>query len=409
VTRLRPPAVSEGQLAEFIRDGISLGSAESAGRAASGPGGAERGSTYERVARLPLAIDGCELLPLVRDTSSGFTKVSIVVRLSGGGHAGEGEDITWDQIDQIEFLRGGDRLTWLRGARTFDEFSTLLGLANLFPVEPIRDSARFYRRWAFESAALDLALRQSGLSLQEVVRRPARPVSFVASIRIGDPPSLRPLHALLGVDPQLRFKLDPTTGWDDGLVGELARLDCVDVVDMKGWYRNVNVAMNPDADLYRRVVGGLPDAWIEDPAIDDSTTDVLERHRDRITWDEPIHSVADIEALPWRPRMLNVKPARFGSVRALFDTYDYCAARGIGAYGGGMFEQGPGRGQLQYLASLFHPDTPNDVAPAGYNLQSPPRVLPRSPLPPDPHSTGFRWGTYDGRRSIREHVAEAPV
>ena len=30
----------------------------------------------------------------------------------------------------------------------------------------------------------------------------------------------------------------------------------------------------------------------------------------------------------------------------LFDAYDYCAARGIGAYGGGMFEQGPGRGQL---------------------------------------------------------------
>ena len=97
---------------------------------------------------------------------------------------------------------------------------------------------------------------------------------------------------------------------------------------------------------------------------------MLERHRDRITWDEPIHSVADIEGLPWRPRMLNLKPARFGSVRALFDTYDYCAAHGIGAYGGGMFEQGPGRGQLQYLASLFHPDTPNDVAPTDYNLQT---------------------------------------
>ena len=125
-------------------------------------------------------------------------------------------------------------------------------------------------------------------------------------------------------------------------------------------------------------------------------------HRERITWDEPIQSVADIEALPWRPRMLNLKPARFGSVRALFDAYDYCAANGIGAYGGGMFEQGPGRGQLQYLASLFHPGTPNDVAPAGYNLQSRSDELPRSPLAPSPHPTGFRWGTYDGRRSIRE-------
>ena len=374
-----------------------------------GPGGTESGSTYARVARLPVAIERCELLPLVRDTSSGFTKVSTVVRLSGEGHEGEGEDITWDQIDQIEFLRGGNQLTWLRGARTFDEFSTLLGLADLFPVDPIRDSARFYRRWAFESAALDLALRQNGLSLHDAVGRPAQPVTFVASLRIGDPPSLGPLQARLGADPEIRFKLDPTPTWDDDLVGALADLGCVDVVDMKGYYRNAYVAVDTDAGLYRRVMEGLPDAWIEDPALEDSTARLLERHRDRITWDEPIHSIADIEALPWRPRMLNLKPARFGSVRALFDTYDYCAAHGIGAYGGGMFEQGPGRGQIQYLASLFHPDGPNDVAPPGYNFQSPSRDLPQSPLAPQPHTTGFRWGTYDRRRTIRDQVTGVPA
>jgi hypothetical protein len=364
--------------------------------------------TYARVAGLPVDIERCELLPLVRDTSSGFTKVSIVVRLSGGGHEGEGEDVTWDQIDQIELLRGGAQLTWLRGTRTFDEFSTLLGLANLFPVEPIRDSARLYRRWAFESAALDLALRQSGLSLQDALDRPARPVNFVASVRIGEPPSLAALHARRGVDPSVRFKLDPTPGWDDDLISELARLGGVEIVDLKGSYRNLTVAMEPETGLYRRVIEGLPDAWIEDPALEDSTAGLLEPHRDRITWDEPIRSVADIAALPWRPRMLNLKPARFGSVRALFDTYDYCAQHGIGAYGGGMFEQGPGRGQLQYLASMFHPDAPNDLAPAGYNLESLSRELLRSPLAPQPHPTGFRWGTYDGRRTIREPAGEAP-
>ena len=393
----------------MTRDGVSPRATDNAAPGANPPGGTDSGLTYACLAGLPVAIERCELLPLVRDTSSGFTKVSIVARLSGAGHHGEGEDITWDQIDQIEFLRGGDRLTWLRGARTFDEFSTLLGLADLFPVEPIRDSARFYRRWAFESAALDLALRQSGLSLHDALGRPAGPVNFLASVRIGDPPSLGPLHARLGADPELRFKLDPTPGWDDDLVRELARLGRVDVVDMKGCYRNANVAMDVDAGLYRRVIEGLPDAWIEDPALEDSTAGLLERNRDRITWDEPIHSVGDIETLPWRPRMLNVKPARFGSVRAVFDTYDYCAAHGIGVYGGGMFEQGPGRGQLQYLASLFHPDAPNDVAPEGYNLPSPSRDLPRSPLAPEPHATGFRWGTYDSRRTIREQITGVPV
>jgi hypothetical protein len=393
----------------LTRDAIPPRVDGSAGSGANPAAAPESGSTYAHVAGLPLVIERCELQPLVRDTTSGFTKVSIVVRLGGASHVGEGEDITWDQIDQIEFLRGGDDLTWMHGTRTLEEFSRLLGLANLFPVEPIRDSARFYRRWAFESAALDLALRQNGLSLQDAVGRLARPVNFVASIRIGDPPSLLPLHVRLGMDPGLRFKLDPTPSWDDDFVGELARLGCVDVIDLKGCYRNVNVAMDPEAGLYRRVIDGLPNAWIEDPALESSTEGMLERHRDRITWDEPIHSVADIERLLWRPRMLNLKPARFGSVRALFDAYDYCAAHGIGAYGGGMFEQGPGRGQLQYLASLFHPGTPNDVAPPGYNLESPSYELPHSPLAPEPHSTGFRWGSYDGRRSVREQISGAPV
>jgi hypothetical protein len=387
------------RLAELTRGWVSVRATEGAGDA---PGATRTRSTYARVAQLPVVIERCVLVPMVRDTSSGFTKVSLVVRLMGNGHEGQGEDITWDQIDQLEFLRDAGRVSWLRGRRTFDEVSNLLGLAELFPVEPIRDSARFYRRWAFESAALDLALRQNGLSLQDAVARAARPVNFVASVRIGDPPSLGPLTARRRIDPALHFKLDPTRSWDDDLVRELARLGCVDVVDMKGSYSNATVAMEPEADLYRRVIEGLPGAWIEDPAIVGETMGLLERHRDRITWDEPIHCVADIEALPWPPRMLNIKPARFGSVRSLFDTYDYCTSHGIGAYGGGMFEQGPGRGQLQYLASLFHPAGPNDLAPAGYNLQAPARDLPRSPLAPEPHETGFRWGTYDTRRTIRE-------
>jgi hypothetical protein len=76
----------------------------------------------------------------------------------------------------------------------------------------------------------------------------------------------------------------------------------------------------------------------------------------------------------------------------LFAAYEHCEANDIGMYGGGQFELGPGRGQIQYLASLFHADTPNDVAPGGYNLPEPPPGLPSSPIPPAPSKTGFRWG-----------------
>ena len=83
-----------------------------------------------------------------------------------------------------------------------------------------------------------------------------------------------------------------------------------------------------------------------------------------------------------------MKPSRFGSVERLFAAYDYCDERAIGAYGGGQWELGPGRGQIQLLAALFHPGTPNDVAPREFNLE--PRAgLPESPLAVGQRETGF--------------------
>ena len=165
-------------------------------------------------------------------------------------------------------------------------------------------------------------------------------------------------------------------------------------------YRKVAPHLAPDAIFASNTSGlsinkladAFPDAWIEDPALTDETDRVLEPHRDRITWDAPIHSVADIDALPFPPRMVNIKPSRFGRLRELFDAYDYCDEHGIGAYGGGQFELGVGRGHIQYLASLFHPDTPNDVAPGDYNAPEPPPGLPTSPLEPQVAPVGFRWG-----------------
>jgi hypothetical protein len=180
--------------------------------------------------------------------------------------------------------------------------------------------------------------------------------------------------------------------WTPELVADLAALGVVDSVDLKGQYKGTVVDNPADPALYRLVAEGFPEAWIEDPALTAETEPVLEPHRDRITWDAPIHSVADIEALPFPPRMVNIKPSRFGTLRRLFEAYDYCAGREIGMYGGGQFELGVGRGQIQHLASVFHADTPNDVAPGGYNLSPLDPELPESPLPPAPGAPGFRWG-----------------
>jgi hypothetical protein len=348
-------------------------------------------TTYASLAGLPVEIEHYELEPLEMEVSSEFTRLSTVVRLHGAGEEGVGEDVTYDALDHVANQDAGPVLP-LAGSQTLASFSARLAELELFPAPPVRDVSHLYRRWAFESAALDLALRQAKTTLGAALDREPRPVTFVVSLRLGGPPSIEPVRRRLERYPGLRFKLDPTSDWTDALIRELVATHAVDSFDFKGFYVGTPVDQPADPVLYRRVVEAFPDAWLEDPALTDETRPVLAGNEHRITWDAPIHSIADIEALPFPPRMVNVKPSRFGSLEALLACYDYLAERGIGAYGGGQFELGPGRGQIQYLASLFHPDTPNDVAPAGYNDPSLPDGLPPSPLPPAPAPIGFRWG-----------------
>ncbi|HSK14868.1 MAG TPA: hypothetical protein VK915_01730 [Gaiellaceae bacterium] len=350
-------------------------------------------ATYDRVRDLPLEIEEYGLEGLEAQASEDFTRLTTVIRLRGGGHEGVGEDVTYSSEDQLALQAEGPALP-LAGSHTLDSFSQLLDRLALFPSGPGMPAFLDYRRWAYESAALDLALRQAGVSLAEAVGREPQPVTFVVSMRLDEPPTVEPVRRFLDRYPALRFKLDPTSDWSAELVAELAATGSVDTVDLKGAYKGTPVDQAGDPDLYRRVAEGFPSAWIEDPDLNEATDAVLVPHRDRITWDAPIHSAADIDGLAFAPKTINVKPSRFGSVQRLFEGYDYAEEKGMAVYGGGQWELGPGRGQIQYLASLFHPSTPNDVAPAAYNIHrlDPPPGLPTSPLPPQPSETGFRWG-----------------
>ena len=349
-------------------------------------------STFDLLADLPLEVDGYTLEGLRAQVSSGFERLTTLVRLRGGGLEGVGEDVVYDGADHVALQEAGP-VHDLAGRYALGEFCELIDSLDLFPVAPGRDVSRLYRRWTFHSAALDLALRQAGKPLHEALGREARPVTFVVSLRLGEPPTMAPIERRLARYPQLRFKLDPTSSWTPELIASLVDTGAVDSVDFKSLYRGTVVDQPPDPVLYRRVTEALPTAWIEDPdVVTPETAAVLAGEHDRITWDAPIHSIEDIEALPFPPKMVNLKPSRIGGLPKLCATYDYCAERGIGAYGGGQFELGPGRGQAQYLASLFHPDTPNDLAPVGFNQDDPPPVLPTSPLPPAPSEVGFRWG-----------------
>lgn len=351
-------------------------------------------STYGHLADLPLTVDGYGLEGLCLETSSGWERRTTVIRLHGGGQTGAGEDVWTDADDQRRFADAGPVLD-LTGSWTLERFSRHLDEIGVFP-DPPSPIATGFRRWGFEAAALDLALRQGDRSLGEVLGRRPEPVRWVLSIRLAAPEaasSVAPIRARLAAYPGLRFKLDPVDDWDDAFVAELraAAGPRVDVLDFKAHYHGTSVDTRPDPLLYSRCLAAWPEAIIEDPSLDPSVAAVMEDHWTRVSWDAPIHSAGDVAALARAPRVLNIKPARFGSLRALCTAYDYCAACGIEMYGGGFFELGPGRGQLQYLASLFHPHGPNDVGPRGFHVPGVPDGMPGSPLPVVAAPAGFAW------------------
>ncbi len=326
-------------------------------------------ATYDSLRTLPLHVDGYYLEPLEREVARGFTLRRTVIVLHGRGEEGRGEEVDYDPAQQARFQEHGGELP-LAGEHTLESFALL------------QSGQTEYRRWGLESAALDLALRQAGMSLGDAIGRTPQPLRFVVSTRVTN------VLRWLELYPELRFKLDPGTDWTDELVASLAATGRVDTVDFKGIYR-AEFGAAPDGELYRRIVAAFPDAWIEDPALTPETSALLAGHRERITWDAGIHDWTDVEALPFAPRALNCKPSRFGSVKRLFDFYDACAKHDIALYGGGQYELGPGRAQIQLLASLFHPDAPNDVAPDGFNVTEPVSGLPEPPLRVEP-TAGFR-------------------
>lgn len=350
---------------------------------------------YEKVSGLPIEVDGYSLDANDREYGS-FTRGSTIVRMIGKGEEGLGEDVAYEVLDHVAHRDAGP-IHDLSGPSTLGELCELVGALDLFTgAPPERDVSRLYRRWAYESAALDLALHQNGLPLHEAVGKDPKPLSFVCSTRLSafddeEPSSTDAVRKRLAKHPSLEFKLDPENDWTDELIAEIAEIATVKTLDLKGYYQGTVVEVETDPDLYAKVADAFPEAYLEDPDLTEETRAVLADHWDRVTFDAPLHSVADIVELA-PPKAVNSKPSRWGSLQELSAVYEHCEREGLAIYSGGQGEVGVGRGQIQYLASLFHPDTPNDCAPSGYNDPSVPDGLPESPLEPAPSAVGFRWG-----------------
>ncbi len=148
-----------------------------------------------------------------------------------------GEDVVYEAEEHTAPSRRHGPALDVVGEHTLAEFCAGIEATDLFPTgAPDHDVSRNYRRWAWESAALDLALRQAGTDLGTILELEPQPVTFVASPRLGEPASVGALDAHLAAVPDLRFKLDAAPDWDDAFLADLAALDRTDCVDLKAFY-----------------------------------------------------------------------------------------------------------------------------------------------------------------------------
>jgi len=98
----------------------------------------------ERLADLPLLIEGYGLEGLQRDVSSDFTRVSTLIRLHGAGEEGIGEDVTYDAVDHEVLQAAGPSLE-LAGDGTLGTFCDHVEALELWPAPPQREPSRHYR------------------------------------------------------------------------------------------------------------------------------------------------------------------------------------------------------------------------------------------------------------------------
>ncbi len=347
-------------------------------------------SLWPRLAGLKLVIETCEYERLHATLAHEFERITTHVRLVGAGVDGLGEDVSVWREDGTALHNARPALP-LEGKWTLAGFCEHLATLELWAEPPEWHGALRFRQWAFESAALDLALRQAGRSLHDVLGRQPQPVRFVNSLGLGKEPSIEPLRRRLARSPGVRFKLDADATWGPALVDEVAATRAVDTIDFKGHYGFEVKDHEALGALYDHVLAAFPDAYLEDPHDLPQVAQRLSEHVGRVSYDAPIRSANDIGATPLAARVVNVKPSRIGSARELFEVYARCEREHRPMYGGGMGELGVGRGQIELLAALFHADAPNDVAPSSYNMDSPTNELPASPLTPRPNATGFSW------------------
>src|SRR5262249_27556843 len=129
-----------------------------AARGQGAPGYARAVPLFDTIADLAVSIDGYEIERASLDVSTGFTRITTTVVMKGKGLQGRGEAVRYTGPAHAGFPEPLPAA----GDHTLLSASAALDGHDLFAAAPAMEASRDYRRWAFESAILDLALQQHG-------------------------------------------------------------------------------------------------------------------------------------------------------------------------------------------------------------------------------------------------------
>ncbi len=316
-----------------------------------------------RVERLQLRL---VRLPLVAffETSFGrvYDKTFILLSLAGDGAEGLGECVA--DVDPYYSAETNvtawhvikDFLAPLVLGRTFEH------PRDLFP-SLARVRGHNMAKAAIEMAAWDLAARLQHAPLSRLLGGTRAAIASGVSIGIQD--SLDDLATKVRQELDAgyrRIKIKIKPGWDVAAVEMIrARFGAVPLmVDANAAYTLADAAHLAELDRF-----GL--MMVEQPLEYDDVRDHAELQRQITTpvcLDESIHSVrAAEEAIALDAcRVINIKPGRLGGHAESIRVHDFCAARGIPVWHGGMLESGIGRAHNVHLASLPNFRLPGDIA-----------------------------------------------
>jgi L-alanine-DL-glutamate epimerase-like enolase superfamily enzyme len=295
------------------------------------------GALAEALGALPVHVSGVE----VRQTGvalndyQGGPRPSSAVRLVGGGHAGEGENVAFTAEEHARFAAEAEAMLRGPGGAKFGRLDAMIAPA-----------ARGYARAALEAALIDLALRQAGTTLAALTGVACGSLRFVVSFAAcADPAArVRSLRAgYRGPGQELKIDVDPTWGRDVEVA--LASHAGIAVLDFKG---------RGDAELAGDLSALFPGTIFEDPPAGTA--------HPRVARDGSLSDARAVAVALARGEAVNIKAPRMGGPLEALRALELAARAAGTAYLGGMFEVGVGRRQARQLAALFCPAAPNDLA-----------------------------------------------